>query len=116
MYLVDEAAGQCYSLEVLRGYMKFCQTHSIHLISDEIYGLSVFDSGDSAAIPFTSVLSIDSAGLIDPDYLHVFYGMSKVGKRIDTTWLLADPGKGLWSRGTQIGLPHHTQRRALASL
>lgn len=58
--------------------MKFCHKHRIHLISDEIYGLSVFDTGDSAAIPFTSVLSIDLTGLIDPDYLHVFYGMSKV--------------------------------------
>lgn len=57
--------------------MKFCQKHSIHLISDEIYGLSVFETGNSA-IPFTSVLSFDPAGLIDPDYLHVFYGMSKV--------------------------------------
>lgn len=56
----------------------FCQNHSIHLISDEIYGLSVFETGNLAAIPFTSVLSFDPAGLIDPDYLHVFYGMSKV--------------------------------------
>lgn len=109
MYLADEAAGQCYSPEVLRGYMKFCQTYSIHLISDEIYALCVFDSGDSAAIPFTSVLSLDSAGLIDPDYLHVFYGMSKVGNAIEKAWLLTNPGKGLWSRWTQIGLPHHTQ-------
>lgn len=77
-YVVDEAAGQCYSPEVLKGYMKLCQRHSIHLISDEIYALSVFDTGDPAAIPFTSVLSFDPAGLIDPDYLHVFYGMSKV--------------------------------------
>ena len=58
--------------------MTFCQQHGIHLISDEIYGLCVFDTDDPAAIPFTSVLSLDPAGLIDPDYLHVFYGMSKV--------------------------------------
>lgn len=77
-FIVDEAAGQCYSPEALKAYMIFCQKHGIHLVSDEIYGLSVFDTGDSAAIPFTSVLSFAPAGLIDPDYLHVFYGMSKV--------------------------------------
>ncbi|MCJ1469670.1 hypothetical protein MMC07_008306 [Pseudocyphellaria aurata] len=69
--------GQCYSSEVLKGYMRFCQKHRIHLISDEIYGLSVFDTGDSAATKFTSVLSIDPAEVINPDFLHVFYGMSK---------------------------------------
>ena len=57
--------------------MKFCQSHRIHLISDEIYGLAVFDSTEPGSLPFTSVLSIDSAGLIDPGLLHVIYGMAK---------------------------------------
>lgn len=57
--------------------MKFCQKHRLHLISDEIYACSVFDSGDPSATPFTSALSIDSKNLIDPDLLHVTYGMSK---------------------------------------
>lgn len=74
----DKAQGQCYPREVLKGYMRFCQEHHIHLISDEIYGLSVFDTNDSAAVPFTSVLSIDPNQLIDLTHLHVFYGMSKV--------------------------------------
>lgn len=74
----DKAQGQCYPREVLKGYMGFCQEHHIHLISDEIYGLSVFDINDSAAVPFTSVLSIDPTELIDLNLLHVFYGMSKV--------------------------------------
>lgn len=58
--------------------MRLCQEHRIHLISDEIYGLSVFDTKYSTAISFTSVLSIDPLELIDLTLLHVFYGMSKV--------------------------------------
>lgn len=57
--------------------MKFCQKHQIHLISDEIYACSVFDSGEANAIPYTPVLSIDTEGLIDPELIHVEYGMSK---------------------------------------
>lgn len=57
--------------------MKFCQKHHLHLISDEIYACSVFDSQDVTAIPFTSILSIDSTSLIDPELLHVTYGLSK---------------------------------------
>lgn len=57
--------------------MKFCQKHRIHLISDEIYGLSVFESNEPGTVPFTSILSINPEGLIDPDLLHVIYGMAK---------------------------------------
>lgn len=74
----DGPAGQCYSSEVLEKYMRFCHKHRIHLISDEVYGLSVFDNGDSTATKFTSVLSFDPAELMDPDFLHACYGMSKV--------------------------------------
>lgn len=58
--------------------MKFCQKHHIHFISDEVYALSVYDTGNADAAPFTSVLSFDTTDLIDNDHLHVFYGMSKV--------------------------------------
>ena len=58
--------------------MQFCQRNSIHLISDEVYALSVYDTESEDGINFTSVLSIDIKGLIDPDRLHVLYGMSKV--------------------------------------
>ena len=57
--------------------MQFCQKHYIHLLSDEIYACSVFDSGGADATPFTSVLSIDPEGLIDTNLVHVIYGMSK---------------------------------------
>ena len=59
--------------------MKLCQKYQIHLVSDEIYGLSVWENKDAPkAVPFTSVLSIDPAGIIDPSLVHVIWGMSKV--------------------------------------
>ncbi|KAK2005442.1 1-aminocyclopropane-1-carboxylate synthase, partial [Colletotrichum eremochloae] len=72
--------GRCYPRETLVRIMRFCEKHKIHLISDEIYGLSVFPSSSSSSgsLPaFTSVLSIDTAGVIDPDLVHVEYGVAK---------------------------------------
>jgi 1-aminocyclopropane-1-carboxylate synthase len=56
--------------------LDFCERHQIHLISDEIYACSVFDSGEDA-VPFTSILSIPVDRHIDPSRLHVIYGLSK---------------------------------------
>jgi 1-aminocyclopropane-1-carboxylate synthase len=58
--------------------MKFCQRNQIHMISDEIYALSVFETDEKDAVSFTSVLSLDPNGVIDLQRLHVLYGMSKV--------------------------------------
>lgn len=59
--------------------MKFCQRHQIHLISDEIYALSVWYNPEAPdAVTFTSVLSIDMDGIINPSLVHVLWGMSKV--------------------------------------
>ncbi|KAF9877168.1 ACC synthase [Colletotrichum karsti] len=66
--------GRCYPRETLVKIMEFCGRRGIHLISDEVYGLSVFSD---ALEPFTSVLSIDPAGVIDPDLVHVEYGLAK---------------------------------------
>jgi xeroderma pigmentosum group C-complementing protein len=63
--------------------MRFCNMHKIHLISDEIYALSVYLS-DSSHTAFTSVLSIDPSGIVDPSLVHVLYGMSKV--RTSSFW------------------------------
>lgn len=61
--------------------MKFCQKYQIHLISDEIYGLSIFENPEAPDAPgFVSVLSIETTGIIDPHLVHVLWGMSKVGK------------------------------------
>jgi 1-aminocyclopropane-1-carboxylate synthase len=70
-------AGRCYPRSTLINLIKFCQTYQLHLISDEIYACSVFDSGEPNATPFTSILSIDTDRYIDPELLHVTYGLSK---------------------------------------
>lgn len=59
--------------------MKLCQKHQIHLLSDEIYALSMWHNPEARdAVGFTSVLEINTEGLLDRDLLHVFWGLSKV--------------------------------------
>ncbi|KAL5046763.1 hypothetical protein BDW71DRAFT_181750 [Aspergillus fruticulosus] len=72
--------GRCYPRETVNRLMRLCQTRQMHLISDEIYALSVWRNCVDTGIPFTpfeSVLSWDTTGLIDPDLVHVLWGMSK---------------------------------------
>ena len=57
--------------------MELCQRHQIHLFADEIYALSVYPVPDEHAVPFTSILSLDTDRYINPDYLHHLYGFSK---------------------------------------
>ncbi|KAK6953322.1 hypothetical protein Daesc_005625 [Daldinia eschscholtzii] len=69
--------GRCYSRETLVGLMRLCASKGIHLISDEIYALSVFRRDDGPSEEFVSALSIDPTGIIDPAQVQVLYGMSK---------------------------------------
>lgn len=72
--------GRCYSRDAIVELLKLCQKHQIHFISDEIYALSVWENTVDTGIqfePFTSCLSIDLAGIIDPSRVHVVWGMSK---------------------------------------
>ncbi|KAL4756202.1 pyridoxal phosphate-dependent aminotransferase [Aspergillus foveolatus] len=72
--------GRCYPRSFLIEMMKLCQRFGVHLISDEIYALSVWREGQDGAVSmdkFTSVLSIDHDGLIDPSLVHVLWGVSK---------------------------------------
>ncbi|EXK24703.1 hypothetical protein FOMG_18582 [Fusarium oxysporum f. sp. melonis 26406] len=70
--------GRCYTREALEAYMRFCQKHNLHLISDEIYALSVWKNPDFPDAPeFTSVLAVNPDGIIDQSLIHVFWGMSK---------------------------------------
>jgi len=39
--------------------------------------MSVYEIDDPAAIPFESSLAFDSSSYIEPEYLHVIYGLSK---------------------------------------
>lgn len=75
----NSVVGRCYSKEILIDLMRLCQKYQIHLISDEVYALSVWHNPDfPTAVTFTSVLSIDLAGIIDPHLVHVLWGLSKV--------------------------------------
>ncbi|KAF6223285.1 hypothetical protein HO133_000127 [Letharia lupina] len=70
--------GRCYTPEVLEAYLRLCSKYWIHMISDEVYAMSVFPNGDIPnPVPFRSVLSLEYRKLIDPSLLHVLYGMSK---------------------------------------
>jgi xeroderma pigmentosum group C-complementing protein len=61
----------------LEALLQFCHKYQIHLISDEVYALSVYDNDDPNS-GFVSVLSIDPVPLgVDPALVHVLYGMSK---------------------------------------
>jgi aspartate/methionine/tyrosine aminotransferase len=64
--------------------MQFCERNKIHMISDEVYALSVYDTVNKNAPKFTSVLSLDPTDLIGKDRLHVLYGMSKVPLSLNT--------------------------------
>ncbi|KAH6687356.1 putative 1-aminocyclopropane-1-carboxylate synthase [Plectosphaerella plurivora] len=52
--------------------------YNLHMISDEIYGLSSWNNSSTPDAPsFHSMLSFDIRGLIDPSLVHVLWGMSK---------------------------------------
>ncbi|WVW81724.1 hypothetical protein I302_103720 [Kwoniella bestiolae CBS 10118] len=74
--------GRTYPRETLLAYAKFCEEKDLHLVSDEIYALSVYNNNDfPEANPFTSMLSLNverELGMeFDKARLHVVYGMSK---------------------------------------
>lgn len=72
--------GRCYTREVIIKLMQLCQKYQIHLISDEIYALSVFENTVDEYPPpvkFESALSIDLNDIIDPKLVHILWGMSK---------------------------------------
>ncbi|KAH8805356.1 acc synthase [Xylogone sp. PMI_703] len=69
--------GQCYPKDTLYGIARLCQKHRIHLISDEVYAFSSYSLDDPNVVPFTSMLSLDLSKILDANYLHVLYGMSK---------------------------------------
>lgn len=75
--------GRCYPRSVLIAYAQFCERHNLHLLSDELYALSLYTSSDFPTIPdetgFYSMLSFDwrAEHGVDPGRIHVLYGMSK---------------------------------------
>jgi aspartate/methionine/tyrosine aminotransferase len=72
--------GRCYSRDTIIELLRLCEKYRVHFISDEIYALSVWENTidiDVPLEPFTSCLSIDPAGIIEPSRVHVIWGMSK---------------------------------------
>ncbi|KAJ4217967.1 hypothetical protein NW759_008562 [Fusarium solani] len=69
--------GQCYPRETLVALLRFCASKGIHLISDEIYALSVYYQEGDGSERFTSLRAIDPSGIIDPSQVHILHGMSK---------------------------------------
>lgn len=64
--------------ETLLEIARFCGQHGLHLISDEIFAQSVYETPNvEEAENFKSILSLDLTGCIDRDFVHVAYGMSK---------------------------------------
>ncbi|RJE18673.1 hypothetical protein PHISCL_08995 [Aspergillus sclerotialis] len=101
--------GRCYPRSVLIELMKFCQARQLHLISDEIYALSTWENKvdpDNSATKFESVLSIDTANVIDPDLVHVLWGMSKDfganGLRVGTIISQSNPDLQMALKATSL--------------
>lgn len=75
--------GRCYSRTTIIALMRLCNKYGIHFVSDEIYALTVWRDQSQAQPdeptlePFTSALSIDLSGIIDPALVHVLWGLSK---------------------------------------
>jgi aspartate/methionine/tyrosine aminotransferase len=91
--------GRCYPRHVLRALLALCSKYQLHLVSDEVYALSVW------GVPaFASVLSLDLEGLIDPSLVHVLWGVSK------------DFGANGWRIGCLISPSNWKVRAALGSV
>ncbi|CAO3611393.1 unnamed protein product [Cunninghamella blakesleeana] len=71
--------GSCYSMEDLKNILIFASKNELHVIFDEVYGLSTFSYLETDHLdPFISALSIkDIENYIDPQCVHIVYGMSK---------------------------------------
>ncbi|CAH2325746.1 1-aminocyclopropane-1-carboxylate synthase 1 [Pelobates cultripes] len=63
--------GDVYSASEMMEFLEFAKRHSLHVIVDEIYMLSVFEESTT----FQSVLSMEK--LPDPQRTHVMWGISK---------------------------------------
>ncbi|KAF1985813.1 hypothetical protein K402DRAFT_404935 [Aulographum hederae CBS 113979] len=68
--------GACYSYDALLALVRLAVKYNIHLISDEIYALSVFREVERQK-RFTSVLEVDLEAEGAEGLVHVLYGFSK---------------------------------------
>ncbi|KAJ7743918.1 PLP-dependent transferase [Mycena maculata] len=66
--------------DVLEGYALLAEKHNLHLVVDEVFGLSTFDSAYPPAVnaKFKSILSYDLHALgVNPSRVHVLAGPTK---------------------------------------
>ncbi|KAF7342320.1 PLP-dependent transferase [Mycena venus] len=71
---------QVVAREVVQAYALFAEKHNLHLVVDEVYGLSTFESAYPPVVnvKFESILSYDLAGMgVDPSRVHVLAGPTK---------------------------------------
>lgn len=70
----------CYSREMLRWLVRWCEGRGAHLVVDEVYALGTgAEAGDGEdGSRFTSVLSLELGEM--RENVHVLWGMSKVGR------------------------------------
>ncbi|KAF2877959.1 aminotransferase GliI [Massariosphaeria phaeospora] len=64
--------GGCYPLETLKAMATFCYDHNLHLISDEVYALSLHRETTGAKHTIVSALQ-----MLPLPFLHVVYSVSK---------------------------------------
>lgn len=64
----DNPTGRIHAADHLAEIVDWCRRHRLHLVSDEIYGLSVHGEG-----PFTSIASVAEPG----DDIHIVWAVSK---------------------------------------
>ncbi|MDX1647832.1 MAG: aminotransferase class I/II-fold pyridoxal phosphate-dependent enzyme [Longimicrobiales bacterium] len=115
----DNPTGGIHRIERLRRLAGWCIDHGIHMVLNEIYGLSLLDTDHpdirmdyEGAVPFTSFAQVMAD--LDSDYLHLWYALSKdlgiSGFRVGFLYSL---NEALLQAYENFNLPHsisnHTQ-------
>tara|TARA_B100000700_G_scaffold330093_1_gene454632 strand:- start:1680 stop:2720 length:1041 start_codon:yes stop_codon:yes gene_type:complete len=93
----DNPTGGIYDVDRLKRIADWCIAHQVHLIVNEIYGLSIIDTGHPdirddyvSRIAFSSFAQVMKAR--QSEYLHLWYSLSKdlgiSGFRVGILWTL----------------------------
>ncbi|EMC98346.1 hypothetical protein BAUCODRAFT_121220 [Baudoinia panamericana UAMH 10762] len=56
--------GRCYPRDTIIASMRLCSKYGIHLLSDELYAMLIYDVSNKDAVPFTSALFFDGSEYI----------------------------------------------------
>ncbi|KAK3729252.1 hypothetical protein RRG08_008579 [Elysia crispata] len=90
--------GDVYTAQELKDLLHFANSHQLHIIANELYGLSIYDPH----VNFTSILTLPHP---DPERVHFLWGFSKdfglSGIRISTMYT-RNPGLLSFSQQTGI--------------